>query len=160
MNQSSYGRKDRLIKEKLHNVYRDGDKSLGLTRCTGCNALYKEGRWTWEAAPPQAADTICPACRRIADRYPAGFVELKGPFFLEHRDEIMSLAANVEKKEKEERPLERIMGIENEVDFAMVTTTGIHVARRIGEAVAKAYKGDLTFQYAEGEKRVRVYWQR
>jgi len=41
-----------------------------------------------------------------------------------------------------------------------VTTTGIHVARRIGEALARAYKGDLSYQYAEGEKRIRVYWRR
>ena len=43
---------------------------------------------------------------------------------------------------------------------ASVTTTGIHQARRIGEALSRAYKGDLTIQYADGEQSIRVYWQR
>ncbi|MEW5959538.1 MAG: BCAM0308 family protein [Chloroflexota bacterium] len=160
MDKGSHGRKDRLIKEKLHNVYRERDKSLETTVCPECGALYMNGRWSWEQPPEQAHETTCPACRRIADRYPAGHIELKGSFFTEHRSEILSLVQNVEQKEKEARPLERIMAIENNQDTSLVTTTGIHVARRIGEALARAYKGDLSFQYAEAEKRIRVYWKR
>ena len=160
MDKGSHGRKDRLIKEKLHNIYRERDKSLETTVCTKCGALHTNGRWTWEKPPTQASTTICPACRRIADRYPAGHVELKGMFFTERRDEILSLVYNVEKREKEARPLERIIAVMNDKDHTLVTTTGIHVARRIGEALARAYKGDLSFQYAEAEKRIRVYWQR
>jgi hypothetical protein len=52
------------------------------------------------------------------------------------------------------------MGIEAGQNHTLVTTTGIHVARRIGEALGRAYKGDLSYQYADGEKRIRVYWQR
>ena len=160
MDKGSHGRKDRLIKEKLHNVYRERDKSLGPTVCTGCGALYVDGRWSWEQPPDQARETICPACRRIADRFPAGHVELKGLFFDEHRDEILNLVRNTENREKADRPLERIMSIEDGRDHTLVTTTGIHVARRIGEALARAYSGDLSYHYAEAEKRIRVYWQR
>ena len=160
MDKGLHGRKDRLLKEKLHNVYREGDKSLGPTVCKECGALYTDGRWSWEEAPAQAGETICPACRRIADRYPAGYIELSGSFFDERRDEVLNLIRNVEGREKAERPLERIMSIDVSPTQTLVTTTGIHVARRIGEALARAYKGDLSYQYADGEKRIRVSWQR
>ena len=62
MDKGSHGRKDRLIKEKLHNTYREGDKSLGPTVCKECGVLYISGRWSWEEAPAQAGQTICPAC--------------------------------------------------------------------------------------------------
>ena len=67
---------------------------------------------------------------------------------------------NIEKQEKDQYPLERIMSITDEKGHTQVTTTGIHIARRIGEALSKAYKGDLSYQYADAEKRIRVYWQR
>ncbi|RME77894.1 MAG: ATPase, partial [Chloroflexi bacterium] len=145
---------------KLHNVYRERDKSLPPSRCIQCGALFSEGRWTWDQPPAEVGETVCPACRRTADNFPAGYVELSGPFFMEHRQEIMNLITNTEQKEKAERPLERIMSIINEADHTLITTTGIHVARRLGEAMAKAYKGELNIQYADGEKLVRVYWQR
>lgn len=160
MDKGSHGRKDRLIKEKLHTVYREGDKSLEPAVCINCGVLYMNGRWSWEKPPEQVNKTTCPACRRIADRYPAGHIELKGSFFAERRDEILSLVQNVEKREKEARPLERIIAIENKHEFTVVTTTGIHVARRIGEALSRAYKGELSLQYGDAEKRIRVHWER
>ena len=105
-------------------------------------------------------DTICPACRRISDRYPAGYVEIKGPFFEEHRPEILNLVKNTEEREKNDRPLERIMATVAEKEYTLVTTTGIHLARRIGEALSRAYKGNLSFQYADSDAVIRVCWQR
>ncbi len=161
MDKGSYGRKDRMIKEKLHNVYREGDKSLPPTRCPKCGVLFLDGRWLWDDSSQEIANqAVCPACRRIKEQFPAGYIELKGEFFVEHRSEVLNLVSNIEKREKEERPLERIIAIKDGVGQVDVTTTGIHIARRIGEAVAKAYSGDLSFQYADGEKQIRVYWQR
>ena len=160
MDKSSYGRKDRMIKEKLHNVYRERDKSLPPSRCPQCGVMYIEGRWSWDDSTETSNEVVCPACRRIKDRFPAGFVELKGEFFAEHRREILNLVSNIEKREKEERPLERIIAVEDGANQTEVTTTGIHIARRIGESIANAYSGDLSFQYADGEKLIRVYWQR
>lgn len=160
MSKGLYGRKDRIIKEKLHNVYRERDKSLPPSRCPKCGVLFIDGRWLWGDEPDISNEVVCPACRRIKDRFPAGYVELKGKFFAEHRQEILNLVMNIETREKEERPLERIIAVEDGSDQAEVTTTGIHIARRIGEAVANAYSGNLTLQYADGEKQIRVYWQR
>ncbi|MDQ7055714.1 MAG: hypothetical protein Q9M89_04205 [Persephonella sp.] len=50
---------------------------------------------------------ICPACRRIEDRYEGGIVEFKGEFLQSHRDEIINLIKNVEEEEISYRPLER-----------------------------------------------------
>ena len=42
----------------------------------------------------------------------------------------------------------------------MVTTTDIHLARGIGEALEHAYQGELEFHYNEGENLLRVHWAR
>jgi hypothetical protein len=73
---------------------------------------------------------------------------------------MLNLIHNEEKDEKGERPLERIMEITEEEEQTLITTTGIHIARRIGEAVSRAYKGDLSFNYGDGEKSIRMSWDR
>jgi len=159
MNKGRYGRNDKLIKEHRHDVYeekRGSEPSL----CTECGALFVNGRWTWKKTGEYTNKMTCPACRRCADNYPAGYIQIKGEFFEEHRDEILNLLRNVEELEKGEHPLERIMLITNEDDHTLVTTTGVHIARRIGEALSRSYKGDFSFRYGEGEKSIRVYWQR
>lgn len=156
----SFGRKDRLIKEKRHDAYHTSDKLPEPTVCNECGALFITGRWTWKEAPAGAHTTTCPACRRISQDYPAGIIELKGPFLRIHREEILNLIHNVELQEKGERPLERIMKIREHPELTTVTTTGVHLARRIGEALSRSYNGNFSFTYADGEKNIRVYWER
>lgn len=103
---------------------------------------------------------VCPTCQRIAENYPAGYLELKGSFFKKHQEEMLHLISNEEKQEKGEHPLERIMNITEDDENTLITTTGIHIARRIGEAVSRAYQGDLSFTYGDGEKTIRVLWSR
>ncbi len=155
-----YGRKDRLIKEKRHDVYQDRSKLPEPTQCPRCYAIYIDGRWTWKKTNSVKYQTLCPACRRIEDNYPAGFVRLTGPFYRQHRDEIINLVRNVESKEKELHPLERIMNISDLNGTTEITTTGVHIARRIGEALSRAYKGDFDMQYVEDDKSIRVQWER
>ncbi len=161
MDKGQFGRRDRLVKEKRHDTYQEGGKLPEPTLCTGCDAVFEHGRWSWqEEAPLDAHQVVCPACQRIADNFPAGYVELHGSFLDKHRQEIMNLIRNEEKMEKGEHPLERIMEIKQEDDHTLVTTTGIHIARRIGEAVSRAYQGDFSFAYGDGEKTIRVTWSR
>lgn len=160
MDKSAYSRKDRLVKEKRHDTYQARGKWPEPTICTECGALFVNGRWSWRAAPERANKTICPACRRIGDNYPAGHIEIKGTFFDEHRDEITNLILNVEQQQKSQHPMERIISITGTKDHILVTTTGIHLARRIGEALSSAYKGELSVQYAKAENVIRVSWQR
>jgi NMD protein affecting ribosome stability and mRNA decay len=160
MDRSKHGRKDRLIRERRHDTYREREKPPEPTRCTECSAVFANGRWSWNPPEKNAHKAICPACRRTADRYPAATIQLAGEFFSAHREEIENLIRNVEEMEKTDHPLERIMAISDEDDHTLVTTTGIHIARRIGEALSRSYKGDYRFQYGDGEKNLRVYWKR
>lgn len=130
------------------------------TACPKCHASFMNGRWTWQAAPKDAHSQVCPACRRIHDRFPAGYITIKGEFFAEHRDEIVHLIKNHEKKEKEARPLQRIMSIDDKKDGLEVTTTDSHLARGIAEALHDAYKGDLKLRYSRDENLVRAIWKR
>jgi hypothetical protein len=160
MDKGVYGRYDRLIKEKRHDAYQQKEKLPQPTVCTECRASLKDGRWSWEAAPPGAHITTCPACQRIGDDFPAGYIEIHGDFFKGHREEMHNLIRNTEKLEKGEHPLERIMAITNEEVHTLVTTTGIHLARRIGEALKHSYQGDLDVAYGDGEQSIRVGWRR
>ena len=160
MDKSQYGRRDRLIHEKRHDAYQEWGKWPEATVCTECRALFQEGRWRWQETPDEANTTVCPACQRIADDYPAGRLEIRGAFFRAHRDELLNLIHNTEKQEKAERPMERIMTISDEEEHTLVTTTGIHLARRIGEALKHAYQGELDFTYGDAEKSIRLAWCR
>ena len=157
---SSHKRKDRLIQEKRKDVYLDTSTLPAESICTNCGAIFSNGRWLWKETSNTTKKTVCPACKRIIDNYPAGYIELKGRFFGDHKNEISNLIMNTEKIEKKDRPLERIMSMKFNNSHAVLTTTGIHIARRIGEALARSYQGNFSFQYGEGEKSIRVYWER
>lgn len=160
MDKGNFGRRDRLVKDKRHDTYRERKKRTEPTVCSDCGAVFVGGRWTWNEPPEGAEKESCPACLRIADDFPAGYVELKGHFFNQRREEIMNLVSNEEKLEKGEHPMERIMKIIQQDDATLITTTGVHIARRLGEAVARAYQGDLSFTYGDNEKSIRVEWVR
>ena len=102
----------------------------------------------------------CPACRRVRERLPAGYVSLGGPFLQAHRGEILNLVRRCEMNESGRHTLERIMSIEAVPRGVFVTTTGIHLARRIGDALHDAYKGRLRLRYSKAEKLLRVSWIR
>ncbi len=160
MDKGIYGRRDRLVQEKEHDPYRETEKWPEPTVCTRCGALFTEGRWTWGEAPVDANKVVCPACQRVEDNYPAGFLELQGRFLVSHGREIRNLIRNEERQEKELHPMERIMMLEEDGDKIVITTTGVHIARRIGEAVYRAYQGDLSFTYGDGDKTIRLTWSR
>jgi NMD protein affecting ribosome stability and mRNA decay len=135
-------------------------KPPGPTVCPSCKAVFMEGRWTWQRPPPEAAETNCPACQRIQDEFPAGYVTIKGEFLKEHRDEIIALINSKEDREKAEHPLQRIMAIEDVREGLQVSTTDSHLARGIGEALHDAYKGDLKLRYSRDENLLRAIWKR
>jgi NMD protein affecting ribosome stability and mRNA decay len=152
--------RDRLIQEHDHNTYKSKRKLPEPTVCPQCGAVFHEGRWTWAPRPEGAHETLCPACERARDRYPAGYVNVGGEFFREHREELLSLVRNIESREKAEHPLKRILGTENRDGAVLITTTDIHLARTIGDALHHAYEGKLDYQYAEESKILHVSWER
>lgn len=151
-------RHDRLLQEQRHDSYKIKGKLPEPTVCPQCNALFQEGRWCWGEAPKDAHRATCPACHRMSDNFPAGFVTLHGPFFQTRREEITSLVRHEEERARERHPLQRIMAVEDQPEGMLVTTTDIHLARAIGEAVHRAYQGDLEFHYNPEESLLRVFW--
>lgn len=133
------------------------------TVCPACGAVYHDGRWQWmdeRLQPKQPHEELCTACHRINDRYPAGVVTLKGPPVRENRAEMIRIARNQEEAEKAEHPLNRIMAIEEEDPGTLtITTTDIHLPRRIGEVVHRAFHGDLELTYDEKNYFIRVDWK-
>jgi NMD protein affecting ribosome stability and mRNA decay len=140
--------------------YRPLRKPAGATRCTDCGAVFHRGRWTWRVTPQHAASGLCPACRRIRERLPAGFLRLTGAFAREQREELVRRARHCEAQERAEHPLQRIMAIEPLDGGLLLTTTDSHLARRIGEALRDAYQGELHYHYTRGERLLRVTWSR
>lgn len=157
---ASQPRMDRILQSQEADAYGLRGKLPDPTACSTCGALYRAGRWTWGAAPMDAHRTVCPACRRIADDYPAGIVTLTGPFVAGHRAEIEGLVRNVEEREKAEHALKRVIAIRPEGDGLVVTTTDARLARGIGEAVHHAYQGELDYVFTEAENVLRVSWSR
>lgn len=154
-------RREELRDELIHDTYKSKKKLSEPTRCPECGAVYHSGRWQWGVAAAGAHETLCPACRRIHDKFPAGYVTLNGEFVVTHRDEILQLIRNREAHEKAEHALERIMSIKDvDDDGVLITTTGTHLARDIGEAVHAAYKGELQYHYNKEENLLRVLWTR
>lgn len=153
-------RHDRLIQEREHDTYKAREKLPEPTVCPDCGAVFHNGRWQWAPRPESAHQERCPACHRIHDKFPAGHVHLTGDFLGQHREDLLHLVKKQGELEGAEHPLERIMGIEDEDGGVYVTTTSIHLARRIGEALHHAYHGDLDFHYNDEEKLLRVHWRR
>lgn len=151
-------RRDGVFQEQTHDTYKIKGKLLEPTVCSQCSAVFHKGRWQWLGKPTNAHQHNCPACQRILDHHPAGFLTLQGDFFLAHRDEIVNLIHNIEKKEKAEHPLKRIMATEEKDNVVLITTTDIHLARGIGEAIHDAYQGNLEFHYNPAENLLRVNW--
>ena len=150
----------RLLDESVHDPYQEIGKLTGSAVCSNCGAVYGEGRWQWIRSPIDAYLTRCPACKRIHQKMPAGYVTIQGAFAHQHRDEMLSLIHHIETREKSEHPLKRIMWIEYQEDGVTVTTTDINLARTIGESLQRAYKGELDYHFNDAEYLLRVYWQR
>jgi NMD protein affecting ribosome stability and mRNA decay len=137
-------------RQKLH----DG------TVCPQCGAVYRAGRWRWLARAEGAFEEECPACRRINDKFPAGVVTLRGDFAREHKEEMVRLARHQEEAEKKEHPLNRIISIEEDPQGVVVKTTDIHLPRRIGEAVKRAFHGEIEESFEKDGYFARVNWTR
>lgn len=154
------GRHLEIYENEGHDPYQSHGKLADPSACPDCSAVYNAGQWQWISVPSHAQHTKCPACRRIHDKIPAGYVAIAGEFVQTHFDELMNLIQTMATNEKAEHPMQRLMSIENQDTGALITTTSIRLARHIGEALHKAYKGQLDFKYNEAEHLLRVRWER
>lgn len=152
--------RERRMDDGGHDPYRSQSKPAEPALCPACGLVYHAGRWQRLPASAQAHNHTCPACLRIRDDMPAGIVTLGGAFTNEHASEILNLVRNEEAREAVEHPLQRIIAVKREDDRTVITTTDVHLARRLGEAVAAAFGGTLQFNFGAGEYLIRINWQR
>lgn len=158
---SNKGRQDKLIKERDHDPYRSKAKPPEPTQCSGCSAVFKDGRWQWmEEVPRNPHTELCPACQRIRDRVPAGILTLRGDFFDEHHDEIVALIRNKVEAENRQHPMKRMMAMERDGENTVITFTDTHLPRGVGSSIESAYQGELEIQYTPEAGIVRVNWRR
>lgn len=154
-------RRDKLIKEQEHDPYMARHKPPEPTVCPKCKVVFSDGRWQWtDKVPSNAGEDLCPACRRTRDKVPAGLLTLRGEFFKAHREEIMRLVRNKEESEKAEHPMKRIMDVKDRDEETVVAFTDTHLPKGAGEAIRKAYEGELDIHYTEEAGIIRVTWTR
>ncbi len=138
--------------------------------CQVCGDVYADRRWSLPDAQRDSAKhahfrpaqmVICPACQRQANQIPSGYVHLSGAFLTAHGEDITRLLHNEAERAAEDNPLARIMEMNQETASQLtVTTTTEHLAQRLGHALAKAYDGEVRYDFSHENKLAHVYWQR
>lgn len=145
------------------NPYHEDRKYSEPTLCPRCRLVYRHARWQQGEVEDHEGDiheSQCPACRREVDGLPGGLLYLRGAYLDEHRQEILNIAHNQAKAAASQRPLQRIMWIEQANEDTEIATTNGHLALRIGKAIESACKGSLDIKHAQGDQLVRAYWNR
>jgi hypothetical protein len=136
--------------------------------CSHCGALYHNHHWALPApkngkaqkASSNGHRVLCPACRKAEEKDPGGIVTLSGDFLAQHRDDILNLIRNEEKKAMGVNPVERILQIEEANGHMIVQTTNEKLAQRLGRAIQKACHGEVEYKWSDDTKLVRVEWRR
>jgi hypothetical protein len=150
----------RAQSEAVHDPYQAREKPPEPTVYRHCGAVFHAGRWQWLPLPEEARRRECPACLRVRNDDPAGIVMLVGDFVRDHGEEIRGLIRHQEEQEKREHALNRVMAVRALSEGLEITTTDIHLPRRIGEAMERAYGGTLDYHYEEDRYFLRVRWSR
>lgn len=129
--------------------------------CTECGIAYIDKNWKLDVDNSLKKNPIvCPACRKIKDNYFEGILYISGNFYKNHKDEIINLIKNEEHRQRLRTALPRIGKIEENEDGMVIYTTNDKLAYRLGKALFKAYKGDLSIKWSDNNIFTRVYWER
>ena len=132
------------------------------TICPKCGVIYHNKRWFFDEEKKEyfnekSTKKLCPACRKIKDRFPMGVVLIEAEYLKDKKEEIRNHIMNIEKKEKINNPLGRIMTIKNSGKNKWnIETTTEHLAMTIGRSVAKTFGGETKFSFSKDEKFIRV----
>lgn len=152
-------RHDAFLQKAGADRYKTKRKLPEPTLCPGCGAVFADGDWQWQELSV-ANEALCPACLRQHDNSPAGYVTLSGNFVAAHEAEVMGVVLNQEERERVEYPLRRVMNVEKSANGFLVTTTDVNLAHDIGEALRRAFNGNLTLNFNRRTNLLQVHWQR
>jgi len=143
------------------------DGTNGISVCKKCHAIFHNKRWYLDedlykklVAQKNIRKILCPACRKVKDKFPGGILRLKGEFLKDHKSEILNLIKNEEERARGFNPLERIMGINSIKTGLEITTTNEKLAQRIGKSLQKAYQGKIEYKWSSDTKLLRAEWKR
>ncbi|MGE3273754.1 MAG: BCAM0308 family protein [Vicinamibacterales bacterium] len=137
--------------------------------CDRCGATYAGRRW---ALPPGSYERVldlkprtggvvlCPGCRRVDAGVAGGYLTLSGTFVTAHADELLALLRHEAAHALEDNPTARVMSWSRSARQIRLTTTGPHLAQRLGRAVARAYAGAARYDFSHENQLARVSWQR
>ena len=153
-------RSARRFNEHHHDAYRSDPKLAEQTTCPQCNASIHDGQWQWLPADAEAAKVVCPACRRIHDGFPAGYVSVEGDYFARHRVELLHLVQKHATRATAEHPMRRLMKVEDTPEGVMLTTTDTQLACEIGDALHDAFGGMANYSTTNSQEMARVHWSR
>lgn len=160
------------VEEKGQRAVRSSDvylpkEGMELSYCKKCGLVYRQKRWIMDPAEtervqadPSAGKIVCPACQRMRDEVPGGYLTLMGGYLQQHEVEILELIKNTESKSRKKNPLGRIMAIRQEDGVLTILTTEDKLAQKLGRDIFKAHSGQLNYQWSHTENYVRVDWKR
>lgn len=133
--------------------------------CQECHSIYRQRRWLVDpkeadrlADAPETHWVVCPACRKIAEKYPEGLLTLEGRYLWQHEEEIRNMLTNEVTRLRQRNPLERVMRMERREEALVIETTDQKLAEHLGRAVQRAHRGELHIDW--GGDACRVEWNR
>lgn len=149
-------RRGRPARPEHEDPYAEPRKAGAALVCTSCGVLHHAGRWSWGEAPVgPVRETLCPACMRVRDGLPGGLLHLDRSY-LAQREPLERIARKLEQDERREHPLERLIAFVEDEHGLTLTTTGIHLARRIAGRVARTYHRRPAIAYREDPPSVEI----
>ena len=135
--------------------------------CQTCQAIYRQKRWqldpaeaTHLAADPNVTWVTCPACQKVAERYPEGILTLRGSYLWNHEAEIRNILDNTVARFSARNPLERIIRMERTEDALVIETTDNKLAEQLGRSLQKSHSGELQIDWQGTPVVCRVQWER
>jgi len=147
-------------------VYLPSRSPRGLLLCHDCGSVYYRRRWT--LTPPRqihdrinsdkdVSSTVCPACRKVRERFPNGELHMRGVSKGEV-GELIRLLRNEEQRAREKNPLERIMRVVTTNNELRLETTTEKLAQRLGRCLRKARGGTVSYKWSHNNRYARVVW--
>lgn len=143
------------------------DAVAGTIICPVCHSISDGKHWRVNEKEyqrlrqdPRVRIQLCPADERIQRQMFDGEIVVRGNWLAEHKEEVLNLVRNEEKRARDTNPMSRLASVQERDGYLYILTTSQSLARRIGAGLKSAFKGRLTIQRLPYESFTRVRWAR